>query len=167
MHFHPCVPESKLLYSNYQILSWVKNEFNKQLPWTARRSSQSILKEINPEYSLEGLMLKLKLQYFGHVMQEPTHWKRPWCWEGLKARGKGDDRGWDGWMASLTQWTWGWASWCWTGKPGVLLSMVSQRVGHNLATKQRQSFYNTMLIFVETILNSLHELAHLFFPTAL
>jgi len=167
MHFHPCVPESKLLYSDYQILSWVKSEFNKQLPGTARRSSQSILKEINPEYSLEGLMLKLKLQYFGHLMQEPNHWKRLWCWEGLKARGKGDDRGWDGWMASLIQRTWGWASWWWTGQPGVLPSMGSQRVGHDLATKQRQSFYNTTFIFVETILNSLHELAHLFLPTAL
>ena len=64
--------------------------------WTARRSNQSILKEINPEDSLEGLMLKLKLQYFGHQ----THWKRPWCWERLKAGGEGDNRGWDGWMAS-------------------------------------------------------------------
>ena len=65
------------------------------------------LKEISPEHSLEGLMLKLKLQYFGHLM---THWKRPWCWERLKAEGEGDDRGWDGWMTSLTQWTWIWAS---------------------------------------------------------
>ena len=65
------------------------------------------LNEISPEHSLEGLMLKLKLQYFGHLM---THWKRPWCWERLKAEGEGDDRGWDGWMTSLTQWTWIWAS---------------------------------------------------------
>ena len=54
--------------------------------------------------------LKLKLQYFGHLMKEPTHWKRPWCWERLKAKGEGDDRGWDGWMASLTQWTWVWVN---------------------------------------------------------
>ena len=67
-------------------------------PWTARRSNQSILKEISPGCSLEGLMLKLKLQ-------ELT-WKRPWCWEGLGAGGEGDDRGWDGWMASPTRWTW-------------------------------------------------------------
>ena len=60
-----------------------------RVPWTARRSNQSILKEINPEYSLEGLMLKLKLQYFGHLMEELTHWKRPWCWERLKAGGEG------------------------------------------------------------------------------
>ena len=87
-----------------------------RVPWTARRSNQSILKEISPEYSLEGLMLKLKLQYFGHLMEELTHWKRPWCWEKLKAGGEGDDRGWKGWMTSLTQWTWIWASsgswWC-------------------------------------------------------
>ena len=70
-------------------------------PWTARRSNQSSLKEISPGYSLEGLMLKLKLQYTW--CKELTYWKRPWCWERLRA-GEGDDRGWDGWMASLTQW---------------------------------------------------------------
>ena len=66
--------------------------------------------------------------------EELTHWKRPWCWERLKAGGEGDDRGWDGWMASLTWWTWVWASsgsWWWTGNPGVLHSMGSQRVRHN------------------------------------
>ena len=61
-----------------------------RVPWSARRSNQSILKEISPNYSLEGLMLKLKLQYFG---KEMTRWKRPWCWERLKAGGEGDDRG--------------------------------------------------------------------------
>ena len=94
-----------------------------RVPWTVRRSNQFILKEISPEYSLEGLMLKLKLQYFGHLMQ------RPWCWERLKEGGKGDDRGWDGWMASPTQWTWVWVnsrSWWWTGRPGVLWSMESK-----------------------------------------
>ena len=70
--------------------------------------------------------------------EEPTHWKRPWCWERLKARGEGDDRGWDGWMASPTQCTWIWVnsgSWWWTGRPGMLQSMGSQRVGHNWATE--------------------------------
>ena len=70
--------------------------------------------------------------------EEPTHWKRPWCWERLKAGGEGDDRGWDGWMASLTWWIWVWASsWNWwrTGKPGVLQSMGSQRVGDNWVTE--------------------------------
>ena len=67
-----------------------------------------------------------------------THWKRPWCWEGLGARGEGDDRGWDGWMASPTQWTWVWVnsgSWWWTGRPGVLWFMGLQRAGHNWVTE--------------------------------
>ena len=79
-------------------------------PWTARRSNQSILKEISPEHSLEELILKLKLQYFGPWCEELTHWKRPWCWERLKAGREGDDRGWDGWMATVTQWTWVWVN---------------------------------------------------------
>ena len=68
--------------------------------------------------------------------KELTHLKRPWCWERLKAGGEGDDRGWDGWMVSLTQWTWVWVdsrSWWWTRRPGVLWFMGSQRVGHNWA----------------------------------
>ena len=75
-----------------------------RVPWTARRSNQSIIREISPECSLEGLMLKLKLQYFGHLMWRADSFERPWCWERLKAGGEGDDRGWDGWMASPTQW---------------------------------------------------------------
>ena len=71
---------------------------------TAKRSNQSILKEIGPEYSLEGLMLKLKLQYLATWCQVLTHWKRLWCGERLRAGGEGDDRGWGGWMASPTQW---------------------------------------------------------------
>ena len=77
-----------------------------RVPWTARRSNQSIPKEMSPEYSLEGMMLKLKLQYFSHLMWKLTHWKRPWCWERLKAGGEGDNRGPDSWMASPTQWAW-------------------------------------------------------------
>ena len=112
-----------------------------RVPWTARRSNQSIPGEISPGCSLEGLMLKLKLQYSGHftfTSNEVTHWKRPWCWEGLGAGGEGDDRGWDGWMASPTQWTWVWVnsrSWWWTGRPGVLWFTGSQRVGHDRSTK--------------------------------
>ena len=112
-----------------------------RVPWTARRSNQSIWKETNSEYSLEGLMLKLKLklQYFGHLIEGPTHWKKPWCWERLRA-GEGDDREWDGWMASLTQGTWVWASsrrqWK-TGKPGLLQSMELQRVRHEWVTEQQ------------------------------
>ena len=81
-----------------------------RVPWTARRSNQSILKEISPEYSLEVLMLKLNIQYFGYVMQRTDSLKRPRHWERLKAGGEGDDRGWDGWMASPTRWIWVWAS---------------------------------------------------------
>ena len=73
-----------------------------RVPWTARRSNQSILKEISPGCSLEGLMLKLKPQYFGLWCEELTHLKRPWCLEILRAGGEADNRGWDGWMASLT-----------------------------------------------------------------
>jgi len=104
--------------------------------WTTKRSNQSILKEISPEYSLEELMLKP--QYFGHLMWRTTHLKRPWCWERLKAGGEGDDRGWDGWMAAPTWWTWVWASsgsWWWTGKPGMLQSMGSQKVRHDWMTE--------------------------------
>ena len=105
-----------------------------KVTWPARRSNQSILKEINPKYSLDGLMLKLELQYFGHLMWRATQWKTPWCWDGLGAGG------WDGWMALLTQWRWVWAisgrQWS-TGKPGVLQSTGTQRVGHDWATEQQ------------------------------
>ena len=109
-----------------------------RVPWTARRSNQSILEEISPRCSLEGLMLKLKLQYFGHLMQRADSLEKPWGWEGLGAGGEGDHRGWDGWMASLTRWAWVWVksrSWWWIGSPGVLQSMGSQRVGHDWATE--------------------------------
>ena len=108
-----------------------------RVPRTARRSNQSVLKEVNPDYSLEGLMLKLK-NTWAIWCEEPTHWKRPWCWERLRAGGEGDNRGWDGWMASLTQWTWVWASsrrWWRTGKPSVLQSMGTRRVGHDWVTE--------------------------------
>ena len=106
--------------------------------WTARRSNQSILKDISSGCSLQGLMMKLKLQYFGHLCQELAHWKRPWCWEWLEAGGEGDNRGWHGWMASVTWWTWVWASsesWWWTGKTGMLWSIGSQRVRHDWAAE--------------------------------
>ena len=109
-----------------------------RIPWTAGRSNQSILKEISPECSLARLMLKLKLQYLVTWCEELTHLKRLWYWERLKAGGEGVDRGWDGWMASLTQWAWVWVnsgSWWWTGRPGMLQSMGLQRVGHDWATE--------------------------------
>ena len=88
-----------------------------RVPWTARKSNQSFVREITPVCSLKGLLLKLRLQYFGHLMWRADSFKRPWCWERLKAGGEGDDREWDGWMASVTQWTWVWVnatSWWWT-----------------------------------------------------
>ena len=105
-----------------------------RVPWTARRSNQSILKEISPGCSLVGMMLKLKLQYFGHLMRRADSFEKTLMWERLRAGGEGDDRGWDGWMVSPTQWTCVWVnsrSWWWTGRPGVLQSMGSQRVRHN------------------------------------
>ena len=98
-----------------------------RVPWTERRSYQSILKEISPGCSLEGLMLKLKLQYFGHLMLGK-----------IEGRRKGDDRGWDCWMASPTQWAWVWVdygTWWWTGRLGVLQFLGSQRVRHDCATE--------------------------------
>ena len=109
-----------------------------RVPWTARRSNQSILKEISPGCSLEAMMLSSNSSTLATSCEELTYWKRLWCWEGLGERGEGDDRGWVGWMASPTRWTWVWVnsgSWWWTGRPGVLLFMGSQRVGHNWVTE--------------------------------
>ena len=102
------------------------------------RSNQSILKEIIPEYSLEELMLILKFQYFGHLMQRSSSLEKTMMLGKMKAGGDGGDRGWDGWMTSLIQWTWVWensGSWWWTGKPGVPQSTELQRVIHDWATE--------------------------------
>ena len=104
----------------------------------SKKSNQSILKEISPEYSLEGLMLRPNFNSLAAWCKELTHLKRPWCWARLKAGGEGNDRGWDGWMASLTRWIWVWASsrsWWWTARSGMLQSLGSQRVGHDWATE--------------------------------
>ena len=95
---------------------------------------QSILKEISPGCSLEGLMLKLKLQYFGHLMWRADSFERTLMLGKIEGRRKREDRGWDGRMTSPTQWTWVWVNsrrWWWTGKPGVLQSMGSQKVRHD------------------------------------
>ena len=81
-----------------------------RVPWTARRSNQSFLKEISPGCSLEGLILKLKLQYFGHLMWKANSLEKTLMLERLETGGEGDDRGFDGWMASPTQWTWVWVN---------------------------------------------------------
>ena len=108
-----------------------------RVPCSARRSNQSILKEISPGCSLDGLMLKLKLQYFGHLMWRVDSLEKPLMLGGIGAGGEGDNRGWDGWMASLAQWTWVWVnsrSWWWTGRPGMLWFIGLQRVGHDWVT---------------------------------
>ena len=79
-----------------------------RVPWTARRSIQSILKKISPEYSLEVWCWSWNSNTLATWCEEPIHWKSPWCWERLKAGGEGDDRGWDDWMASPMWWTWVW-----------------------------------------------------------
>ena len=107
-----------------------------RVPWTAGKYNQSILKEISPEYSMKRLMLKLKLQYFGHLMGRTDSFEKTLMLEKIEARGEGDDREWNGWMASPTRCTWVWAnsgSWWWTEKSGVLQSMRWQRVGHDWA----------------------------------
>ena len=108
-----------------------------RVPWTARRSNQSILKEISPECSLEGLMLKLKLQYFGHLLWRTDSLEKTL----MLGKIEGRRRGWQKmrWLDGITDWwTWLWASsgsWWWTGRPGVLQSMGSQKVRHNWVTE--------------------------------
>ena len=105
-----------------------------RVPWTARRSNQSILKEISPEYSLEGLMIKLKLQNFGHLMRRTDSLEKILMLGKTEGRRRRGWQGWDGCMASPTQWTWVWVdsgSWWWTGRPGVSRFMGLQRVRHD------------------------------------
>ena len=95
------------------------------VPWTAGRSNQSVLKEISLEYSFirKDWCWSWNSSTLAIWCEKLTHWKRPWCWERLKAEGGGDDRGWEGWMASPTRWTWVWVdsgSWWRTGKPSIL-----------------------------------------------
>ena len=111
-----------------------------RVPWIARRSNQSILKELSPGCSLEGLMLKLKLQYFGYLMQRPESLEKTLMLGKTEGRRRRTDegRGEDGWMASPTRWTWVWASsrsWWWRGRPDVLQSMRLERVRHDWATE--------------------------------
>ena len=107
-------------------------------PLDCKEIQPAILKEVSPEYSLEGLMLRLKLQYFVHLMWRTDLLEKTQVLGKIEVKRRRDSRGWDGWMASLTPWTWVWASsrsWWWTMKPGVLQSMGSQRVGHDWVTE--------------------------------
>ena len=104
-----------------------------RVPWTERRSNQSILNIHWRDWCWSWSSKSLATW-----CEEPTHWKWPWCWERSKAGREGDDRGWDGWMASLTWWPWVWTSstsWWWMGKSSMLQSMGSQRVGHDWETE--------------------------------
>ena len=108
-----------------------------RVPWAARRSNQAILKEISLGVLWKDWYWSWNSNTLATSCEELTHWKRPWCWEGLGTGGEGNDRGWDCWMASLTRWTWVWVnsgSWWWKGRPGMLWFMGSQRVVHDWAT---------------------------------
>ena len=110
-----------------------------------------LTQELNPGLlHCSQILYQLNSNTLATWCKELTHLKRPWCWERLKVGGEGDDRGWDGWMASLTQWTWvgvNSRSWWWTGRPGVLQSVGSQRVGHDWATELNWTELNWNLAF--------------------
>ena len=109
-----------------------------RVPGTVRKSCQSILMEINPNIHWGDWCWSWNCNTLATWCEELTHLKRPWCWERLKAGGEGNDRGWDGWLASPTQWTWVWVSsgsWWWTGKAGGLQSKGFQRVRLDWATE--------------------------------
>ena len=123
-----------------------------RVPWTARRSNQSILKEISFGSSLEGLMLKLKLQYFGYLMRRTDSFEKTLMLgkiEGRKRRRQRKMKWLDG--ITLTQWTWVWVdswSWWWTGRPGMLQFMGSQKVGHDLSDWTELKIARDSFLFV-------------------
>ena len=126
----------------------------------------TVVLEKTPESPLDSKKIKpfspegnQSWMFFGRIdaeapilwWEELTHWKRLWCWEGLKAGGEGADRGWDGWMASPTRWTWVWVtsrSWWWTGRPGMLRFMGSQRAGHGWVTELNWYIYIYVYVYV-------------------
>ena len=138
----PCPLPTPRVYSNSRPWSW----------WCQRRSALGVLwKEWCWSWNSSILATSC---------EELTHWKRPWCWEGLGAGEEGDDRGWGGWMASPTRWTWVWVnsgSWWWTWRSGVLRFMESQRVGHDWVTELIATFilhllhYTLIFIFLHYI----------------
>ena len=135
-----------------------------RVPWTARRSNQPILKEISPGCSLEGWCWSWNSNTLATWCEELTHLKRPWCWERLKVEGEGGNRGWDGWMASLTQWTWVWVgsgNWRWTERPGVLQFMWSQRVRHDWATELNWTELKLTMIITSWVCKSNHYVIQL------
>ena len=126
-------------------MSWI-SYFNGTVVLEKTLESPLDCKEIQPVHPkgnqswifMEGLMLKLKLQYFGHLLQRADSFENTLMLGKIEGGGKGDDRGWDGWMATLIKWAWVWKnsrSWWWTERPGELQSMGSQRVGHDQTTE--------------------------------
>ena len=114
-----------------------------RVPWTARRSNQSILKRSILGVLRRGWCWSWNSNILATWCEELTHFNRPWCWERLRAGGEGVNRRWDGWIASLIQWTWVWVdhgSWWWTGRPGVLWFLGSWRVGHDWVTELNWMF---------------------------
>ena len=127
------------------------------VPWTARRSSQSILKGSVLGVHWKDWCWSWNSNTLATWCDELTHVKRPWCWEGLRAGREGDDRGWDGWMASPTRWTWIWVnsgSWWWTGRPGVLQFTGSQRVRHDWVTELSRCSQGAQPFVVQSARNS-------------
>ena len=109
-----------------------------RVPWIARRSSQSFWRRSALGFLGKEWFYSWNSSTLATSCEELTHWKRLWSWEGLGAKGEGNGRGWDCWMASLTRWTWVWVnsgSWWWTARPGVLRFMGLQRVGHEWASE--------------------------------
>jgi len=138
-----------------------------RVPWTARRSNQSILKEISPGVHWRDWCWSWKSNTLATWCKELTHLKRPWCWERLKAGGEGDDRVWDGCMASPTQWTWVWlnsGSWWWTGRPGMLHSMWSQRID---TTEWLNWTCMKRSLGISNFLGDLSSFSFYFFPVSL
>ena len=126
-----------------ELCFWIDAFELSRVPSTARRFNQSILKEISPVVHWKDWCWSWNSNTLATWCEGLTHLKRPWCWERLRAGGEGDDRGWDGWMASPTQWTWVWVDsggWWWTRRPDILQFMGFQRVRHNWVTELNWNF---------------------------
>ena len=130
VHHSACYILSKYLWTQWNTVHCRFIYTNENLKWTQMSNIRGVLwREWCWSWSSSTLATSC---------EELTHWKRLWCWEGLGAVGERDDWGWDGWTASRTRWTWVWVNsgrWWWTGRPGVLRFMGSQRVGHDWATE--------------------------------
>ena len=141
-----CEKEQKIFKSIYKniFISAIFSPFSKFWFFVIFKSFGPWTRYTSPNTSFSSIAVCLGAHTLAASCEELTHWKRVWCWEGLGAGGEGDDRGWDGWLASLVWWTWVWVNsgrWWWTGRPGVLRCMGSQRVGHDWATELNCVFW--------------------------